>query len=284
MLRFLFLALCVIVLLPHGAPAHAGDGGAAEHEARAHQAMNLEPPDWVLAREQFEHAAAGGSARAASYLGWMYENGHGVPPDHRLAAQWYERTARAGVPDYAVKLGWMYMGGSQLPADRERAEYWFGEAITAGHLPANIALASVLIADALGGLAPERVFEARPLLEQALDGGLPLAAFFLARLYVEGIGGHPRDEVLGARYTRISAEDGQALMQGWLARMYLTGSGVPEDRQEAAFWAALAAAGDDPLGRQLHAALSQELDDDSRRAVLERTMRWVLQRQPGAVD
>ena len=234
-------------------------------------------PDWDGARAGFEQAAALGSARAASYLGWIYEHGHGVERDHRQAAHWYARVARAGVPDFAVKLGWMYMGGGQLPADRQRAEAWFGEAVAAGHLPANVALASVLIADAQGGIAPHRVHEARALLDTALEGELRLAAFFLARLYVEGIGGHPQDEALGLRYTRMSAEDGQALMQGRLAQWYLEGRGVPVDPLEAAFWAALAAAGEDPLGRSLHAELGQRLTDAERQAVLERTMRWALE-------
>ena len=104
-----------------------------------------------------------------------------------------------------------------------------------------------------------------------------MAALFLARLYVEGIGGHPTDAELGAKYTRISAEDGQALMQGWLARMYLEGRGVEADRMEAAFWAALAASAGDPLGRQLHAALSGSMAEEERQAVMTRTMRWALE-------
>lgn len=248
-------------------------------EARAHELMALDPPDWTGAREQFERAAASGSLSAASYLGWIYEQGLGVDADHEVAASWYRTVAEGGVEDYAVKLGWMYMGGSQLKADREQAEYWFGQAISAGHLPAHVALASVLVADAVGGIGTERVDEARDLLETALEGELNTAALFLARLYVEGIGGHPVDPVLGARYTRISAEDGQAVMQGWLARMYLEGRGVEPDRMEAAFWAALAASGGDPLGRQLHASLTESMSDEARQAVMARTMRWALERR-----
>jgi uncharacterized protein len=251
-------------------------------ETRAHVLMQQSPPDWSGARAEFERAAALGSLRAQSYLGWMYEHGHGVEVDHEEAARHYAVLADAGVHEFSLKLGWMYLGRSELTPDRARAEHWFRHGIDGGHLPANIALASVLIADAVGGLAVERVDEARSLLERALEGGEPLAAFFLARLYVEGIGGHPQDADLAARYTRISAEDGHPQMQGWLAQMYLDGAGVPVDVREAAFWAALAASGGDQTGVRIHQTLGESLSDDERKAVLERTVHWVLERQtPG---
>lgn len=251
-------------------------------EANAHALMQLNPPDWSGARSEFERAAALGSLRAQSYLGWLYEHGHGVAVDHEEAARHYAILADGGVHEFSLKLGWMTLGRSELTPDRARAEHWFRHGIDGGHLPANIALASVLIADAVGGVAVERVDEARSLLEPALAGGESLAAFFLARLYVEGIGGHPRDPDRAAHYTRISAEDGHPQMQGWLAQMYLDGAGVPVDVREAAFWAALAASGGDQTGARIHQTLNASLSDDERKAVLERTVRWALERQaPG---
>lgn len=285
--RFAMLLVVVLVLLTLVlAPSSVSADTAAEVptveqlETAAHGHMAQDPPDWRAAHADFVRAAELGSVRAKSYLGWFSEHGHGVDEDHRAAARWYAQVADAGVHDYAVKLGWMYMGSSSLTPDRDKAEQWFARAIDAEHLPANIALASVLIADALGGKDVERVFEARSLLEVALDGGERLAAFFLARLYVEGVGGHPVDDDLGAQFTRMSAEDGHALMQGWLAQMYMQGRGMPADRLEAAFWAALAAAGEDPLGRRLHATLIETLSAEERKAVLERTFRWALTHQP----
>lgn len=268
--------------LSHDGHADTGPADLRSLEADAHARMEQNPPDWTGARAGFERAAALGSLRAQSYLGWMYEHGHGVEVDHEQAARHYAALADAGVHEFSLKLGWMYLGRSELTPDRVRAEYWFQHGIAGGHLPANIALASVLIADAVGGLAVERVDEARSLLEPALEGGQALAAFFLARLYVEGIGGHPRDPDLAADYTRISAEEGHPQMQGWLAQMYLDGAGVPVDMREAAFWAALAASGGDQTGARIHQTLSESLSDEERQAVLERTVRWALERQaPG---
>lgn len=283
-LATLAIALLVMSLGLMSSSALAGfdteTANVEQLETAAHAYMAQDPPNWRAAHAAFGRAAELGSVRAKSYLGWLYEQGHGVDTNHVTAARWYAEVADAGVHDYAVKLGWMYMGSSSLTPDREKAEYWFGQAIAGDHLAANIALASVLIADALGGKSVERVFEARSLLEVALDGGERLAAFFLARLYVEGVGGHPIEDDLGARYTRMSAEDGHSQMQGWLAQMHLQGRGVPTDRLEAAFWAALAAAGDDPLGRRLHATLSETLSAEEQKTVLERTFRWALEHQP----
>jgi len=269
------MALVLLLAIPSFARAEASPW--AEAEVRALQAMEAQPPEWRQAHAAFAEAAGLGSMRAKSYLGWLHEHGHGVERDPHEAARWYAEVAGSGVPEFAVKLGWMYLGGA-AGSDPVRAEQWFRLAIDAGHLPANVALASVFIADAVGGLAVERVNEACELLERALDGGERIAAFFLARLHVEGIGGHPVRPVQGAHYTRIAAEDGHAQMQGWLALMHLKGDGVPVDRSKAAFWAALAAGSDDPLGRTLHEALARELTADERKAVMERTLLWALDR------
>lgn len=275
----LCLAFAVAVpVVAHADVSRTSAPAWEESESTALRQIESDTPDWALVRMELERAVTLGSVRAKSYLGWIHENGHGVAADPVKAAHWYAEVADAGVHEFAVKLGWMYMGHAVGP-DREQAEHWFHQAIEGGHLPANVALASVLIADALGGLDTGRVFEARELLEAALAGGERVAAFFLARLYVEGVGGHPVAADLGARYTRLAAEDGHPQMQGWLALMHLKGDGVPVDRMEAAFWAAVAAGNGDPLGRKLHEALVAELSADERKAVMNRSLLWALDRQ-----
>ncbi len=265
-------------IISYAGESPAANPARAAAESRALRLMESDPPDWAAARAEFLRAAELGSVRAKSYLGWMHEHGRGVPQDLLEAARWYVKVAGAGVPEFAVKLGWMHLGGAFGPADQAGAERWFRQAIDRGHLPANVALASVMIADALGGIAVERVYEARRLLERAIEGGERIAAFFLARIYVEGVGGHPVHADPGAYYTRIAAEDGHAQMQGWLGLMHLKGDGVPVDRMEAAFWAALAAGGGDPLGRELHEALARELSAEERKAVMDRSLMWALDR------
>jgi uncharacterized protein len=263
-------------------PVPAQDALSAERpgaEARAHAAMALDPPDWAVAREAFLAAAETGSATAMSYLGWIYEEGLGVARDGSMAAAWYGRAALAGAHDFSVKLGWMYLSGEGVPRDRDAAEAWFRRGIEAGHSPARIAWASVLIADALGGKHPEGVFEARALLLAALEDGFTVASFFLARLYIEGIGGHPMDEGLAARYTRIGADTGNAQMQGWLAFMYLEGRGVEEDPISAAMWANLAASGGDSLGEQIRQVLEGRLAPEDIHEARQRAVAWALSRR-----
>jgi uncharacterized protein len=262
---------------PVPADSALGDSGGSA-EAQAHALMALDPPDWDSARAAFEAAAAAGSPTAMSHLGWMYEEGHGVARDGDLAVHWYSRAARAGAHDFAMKVGWMYLAGDGVNRDRDKAEYWFSQAIEAGHAPARTAWASVLIADALGGRETERVFEARSLLEEALDQGQLLASYFLARLYIEGIGGHPVEDGMAAHYTRIGAEDGHAQMQGWLAFMYYNGQGVGADLVTAAKWANLAAAEGDPLGNQLRLVLDEQLEPDQIQEARRRAVEWALAR------
>ena len=273
------LALLLLALFagPLAAEPDATLQGATP-EARAHAYMALDPPDWEAAREAFREAAEAGSSTAMSHIGWMYEEGHGVEPDGSEAVRWYGRAARAGADEFAVKVAWMYLSGDGVARDREQAEYWFSHAMDSGHVPAKTAWASVLIADALGGRNTEGVLEARSLLEEALEAGQVLAAYFLARLYIEGIGGHPVDDVLAARYTRIGAEDGHEQMQGWLAFMYYNGQGVDADRVAAAKWANLAAAEGDVLGNELRQVLEEELGPDEIQQARHLAVEWALGR------
>ena len=274
------LVIAALLLVPvTAATGERGDTSGQDAEARAHAYMALEPPEWEAARAAFAEAAEQGSPRAMSYLGWMYEEGHGVARDGEQAAKWYGRAARAGAHDFAVKLGWMYLGGDGVDRDREQAESWFRHAIEAGHAPAQVAWASVLIADAQGGRNPEQVFDAQELLELALEEGLMLASYFLARLYIEGIGAQAVDDDLAAHYTRMGADDGHGQMQGWLAFMYVNGRGVDRDLVTAAKWANLAAANGDSLGHQLRLMLDGQLDPEQIHEARQRAVDWALEQR-----
>ena len=272
-------ALLALALSGSAAADPAAHSEASDAEVRALAAMALDPPDWDAARAAFTEAAEVGSPTAMGYLGWMYEEGHGVPTDGERAAAWYAQAAQAGAHDFAVKLGWMYLAGEGVERDRKTAESWFLSAIEADHAPARIALASVLIADAQGGRAPERVFEARELLEDALRTGHVLAAYFLARLYIEGIGDHPVEEGPALHYTRIGAEQGHPRMQAWLALMYAEGRGVEPDLVSAAMWANLAAADGDAIGDQLRLVLEERLTPEELHEARRRAVDWALQRR-----
>ncbi len=187
-------------------------------ERVAHQAM--ESGDWAAARSAFVEAAQAGSPTAMAHLGWFHEAGHGVEVSHPLAVIWYTQAIAAGGEPLALQLAWLHLRGAPLVRSRELAEHWFYYAIARGDLEAHIALASVLIADAQGGIAVERIAEARQLLQVALqEGERVLASYFLARLHLEGIG-TPVDRQAALPYLCFGSERGDVQMQTWLAQFY----------------------------------------------------------------
>ncbi len=265
------LLLCVSAVSPVSAQRDAVSG-VHSAEVRAHQ--YVESQDWDKAYINFAEAAEAGSPTAMAWLGMLYEEGRGVVASDVLAVQWYTRALEAGADHLALKLGWLYLTGTEAVRDRALSEYWFEYGIERGNNDAMVALSSVLIADAQGGKGVERVEQASEWLLTAHESGHPVAKFFLARLYLEGIGEHPVDYALAWHYARLGAEEGHPQMQGWLAYIYKEGLGRQADPILAAKWAMLATAGGDPLGSQLLAELQQGLDDDALLAARERAMAW----------
>lgn len=268
-------ACCAITgLLLLLSPLHGWPGTPPSAEAQAHEYLRHDPPRWEEARDAFGQAAQAGSATAMAHLGWLHEQGHGVPVSHPLAVIWYQQAYHAGARHLALKLGWLHLGGDEAVRDRAVAERWFRRAIAAGDLAANVALASVLVADAQGGVAPQRISEARALLETALDGELLIASYFLARIYLEGIGTQGVDYDRALTYTTLGANGGHPQMQGWLARMYAEGQGVAVDLLESAKWSMLAAAGGDPLGQRMLQDQRATLDTQLLAEAQRRALAW----------
>ncbi|SIT69233.1 hypothetical protein SAMN05216526_1035 [Ectothiorhodosinus mongolicus] len=141
-------------------------------------------------------------------------------------------------PRAMLAMGWMFLQGDRVEHDRAQAEYWFRESAETGYAPAQIALASLLYADAQGGLNPEGVFEARDLLLEAAPAQPPIAAYFLARIYSEGIG-------------------------------------IEVDPSLAAQWANIAAAGQDPAAIMLWQRLEAQLVPEERDAARQRAVDWL---------
>jgi len=208
----------------------------------------------------FEKAAADGHAPAMAYLGWLYETGQGGEKSPDKALKWYAAAAENGALRYAVKLGWMYLQGDLLPRDRALAEQWLVYALNRDYLPANVALGSVYLADALGGDGP-LALKAEALLTPAFASGDVYAAYFLARLYREGIGDITASPERSFGYTLFGAMHGQAQMQGWLAEAYAQGAGIAANQQTAAAWALLAAEGGDPQAEVLIKQLDPQFSD-----------------------
>ncbi|MCG5501917.1 tetratricopeptide repeat protein [Ectothiorhodospira lacustris] len=267
LLTLLLLSTCAVA----GNPAPVPDP-----EAQAHRYLAQDPPAHDRARALFMQAAEQGSPTAMAYLGWLFEHGHGTAPDGEQAVYWYSRAARAGALPYAMHLGWIHLKGELIPRDREASEGWFRYAIERGHAPAQVALASIRIADALGGRDPDLALEAEALLLSALEAGESLALYFLARLYIEGIGSVTADDDKAFHYTRRGAQEGHPRMQAWLAMMHADGRGVAADPVAAIQWSNLAAAGGDELGMELHRALESRATPEQIQEGRGRAVAWAL--------
>lgn len=250
----------------------------------------------------YERAVEAGVASAAVRLGWLWlqaaEGDVAARPVPGGQTAPLDRGSRPAV--------------QRIDAER-RAEAWFARAAELGVPAGKTALASLWViqtldarADMLGGVADDdgpaldggaharrddrpdtsnaagaagrvrSMDDALRLLGEAVDAGDADAAVLLARVHLEGLAGQPVDVVRGAAAAEAGARLGNVLLQGWTARLYAEGVGVPQDLVRAYAWALLAAAEGDALGRQLRQWLSAELDERARREALDMASGWVL--------
>jgi TPR repeat protein len=262
---------------PQSFAPEVADGMSADAQRQeAEKHLQNEPPDLDEARQWLESAAENGSVEAMGEVGWLYEQGLGVEPDSDRALTFYEQAYEAGENDYGIRIGWMYIQGFGLDPDRALGEAWFRRVIEdRDDSQARLALASVLIADAVSNVQPDPAPEVIELLTKALEDDLPVAAHYLARLHMEGLGTVPANPERAVHFTRIGADAGNPQMQGWMAMLHLRGEGVPQDLIEAHTWASLSAAGGDPAGEQIRRELASQLDRDDLMEARRRALDWL---------
>jgi TPR repeat protein len=80
--------------------------------------------DYGKAREQYEKAAAQGSAKAMNNLGSLYAQGK--------AREWYEKAAAKGVVRAMDNLGFLYATGQGVAKDPAKAREWYKKAADKG--------------------------------------------------------------------------------------------------------------------------------------------------------
>jgi len=249
---------------------------AEEQRLEAGRHLQMAQPDLVEARRWLEAAAGGGSVEAMGAAGWLYQQGLGVEPDADRALDYYTQAYEAGEDEYGLRIAWMHVQGLGMEPDRIQGEEWFRRVIDErDNSAARLALATLLVSDAMSSLRPDRAAEARDLLTRALDDGMEEAAYYLARMHIEGVGNVPADRGLAARYTRMGAEAGNPQMQGWMAVLHARGEGVPMDLVEAHKWASLAASGGDATGEQLRRELGARLERTELHEARRRALLWI---------
>lgn len=258
------------------APEVANGLSAEAQREEAEKHLQNDPPDLEEARQWLESAAENGSVEAMGAVGWLYEQGLGVEPDSERAVAFYEDAYETGENDYGIRIGWMYIQGFGLDPDRAQGEAWFRRVIEErDDNQARLALASVLIADAVKNVQPDPAPEVIELLTKALEDDLPVAAYYLARLYMDGLGTVAANPERAVHFTKIGAEAGHPEMQGWMAMLHGRGEGVSQDLIEAHKWASLSAAGGDPVGEQIRRELASQLDPDDLKEARRRALDWL---------
>ncbi|MHB1024383.1 MAG: CHAT domain-containing protein [Desulfobacteria bacterium] len=144
----------------------------------------------------FRKAADAGNAKAMTWLGYAYEQGHGVNQDYVEAVRWYRKAADAGYVVAMKNLGVVYSLGQGVKQDYAEAVRWYRKAADAG--------------DAL-----------------AMNG--------LGWAYHEGHGVE-QDYAEAVRWYRKAADAGDVVAMKNLGNAYYFGQGVKQDYAEAVRW------------------------------------------------
>jgi TPR repeat protein len=245
------------------APAVAFDGSKTDG------ALAAAPP--ITAGQAFRTGAhwlkAGESAKAVTSLEYAAEKGHAL-------AQW--------------KLGRMYAEGDGVTQNDLKAFEYFRR-IADSHADDNpdtrearfVANAFVALGQYyLDGIAntavkrdPER---AREMFSYAASYFRdPQAQYFLARLYLDGVGA-PHDPRQAARWFGLSAQKGMCQAQAMLGAMLFTGDHVPRQAARGLMWLTLAkdaardsaAADRDWISRLYDNAFRQATEDERAMALV----------------
>ena len=224
--------------------------------------------DYARAAPMLLSAAGTGHPRAATLLGWLHEDGRGTEKSVEQAKRWYrfaadqgepsamsalgrlslqdkqpeaseaarqlfERAAQLGDPDGQYFLGWMLAAHVEEQRDDAKAYGWFIKAANQGHVGAQLAIATHLLAGR--GVAMDRK-AAGDWLARAAETQDPVAHYLLGRLK-QGAGDADLDRVRSS--FRVAAAAGHREAQFALA-ILLAKSAAEADKKEAAEWFAKA--------------------------------------------
>lgn len=224
--------------------------------------------DPARALPMLSSAAGAGHPRAATLVGWLYEEGRGTEKSIEEAKRWYRIAADRGEadamaalgrlllqekgaearqaarklfqqaaqlenPDGQYYLGWMLTEHAGEPRDDAQAYGWFIKAARQGHVGAQLAVATHLLT---GRGVAENKKEAGEWLVRAAQAQDPVAHYLLGRLRQDA-GEADRDRVRSS--FRIAAVAGHREAQFALATL-LAKSAAEADKKEAVEWFAKA--------------------------------------------
>ena len=205
--------------------------------------------------QEWQDAAATGDARAALFIGVLYDTGLGTRQDSTAALAWYRRAAEQGSAPAAFNVAVMLDSGLGAPQDSAQALTWYKQAADKGFaraqynlalqyeagsgVPRNIPQAITLYRKAAAqGLTAARdhlqqlgvnvALVSRPVGETAMDEFRQAQQVFLRR--------NPGDIANAAEIFRRAAERNNPFAEYDLAYCYEHGLGVPQSSADAYVW------------------------------------------------
>ncbi|MET0546231.1 MAG: tetratricopeptide repeat protein [Caulobacterales bacterium] len=203
----------------------------------------------VEARTLSEPLAKAGDPKAATLVGFLYEEGLGGAKDETRAAAYYRTAAAQNDVDAMVALGRLGIDGKGLVTPTE-ARSFLSRAAEANRMDAASLLGRGILAGKLGKSdAPV----AANWLRRAADSGDAEAAYALAIMEMNG-DGIPENDVRGLLDLKRAADkDHPAAMADYGLLVYQGKAGKPPSTSDAAIWFERSAKAGDPEGQFLYA-------------------------------
>ena len=217
-------------------PAQSSPATAPEGEPLATEAPSFTDfeQNTISAEEVFGRllaAAEAGSTEAILHVAEFYGQGWGVRQNFSERFHWLQKAAEAGDPQGLFLAALALEQGLGVAADQAAAQAALVKAADAGLAAAHFQLGQ----DLLAGPKADPALAALHL-EEALAGGLSVAANLLGQLYLEGAGNLAPDAVKARQAVQRGADmaDPEALKN--LGVMFKEGWGGPADPLQALKW------------------------------------------------
>jgi TPR repeat protein len=175
--------------------------------------------------ELLSRAAAQGSARAQSMLGWAYFTGTGVKQDSALALKWFTNAARQEDGYSLAFLSGFYYHGVGADRDYPRAKRLLLRAAELGDSNGLAGSWNLLL---LGPTADRNPQLGMHFLTRAAAAGDVNGAYVLGREYLTGRD-VPRDFTRAVNWLERAAKSKHALASLWLSELCAKGLGMQQD-------------------------------------------------------
>jgi TPR repeat protein len=117
-MRSLTVVIVAVLISVSSAKAQVLEDAAAAYDKK----------DYVTALRLYRPLAEQGDAKAQTYLGIMYDAGHGVPQDDAEAVKWWRKAAEQGNALAEMALGRAYRFGLGVQRDDAEAVKWWRKA------------------------------------------------------------------------------------------------------------------------------------------------------------